>query len=457
MDLGSKCSSSLESEGDNDGSFANENFELSPYQKGRDSEEPVHPIGASEGCGLKKWKRIRRDMVKDLSLCVDSENLANSAQWVVQQGKGQVESTKKHRSDRVRKKKENSHSSIESDSRNSNFEDGIFAVTSNGEYSGRQNNSDDGNSDEEHTYEHFSEDFQASCSYNNMGEDEDLLQEKSEQNQSSTVEDPLIESIRSLQAAQEALEEEIKKFGVIANKPFSIDDDSTKCSSATADVSAVDLGFHKSCLSAQPAVEEIKQIASSSLELKVLSLTKNINILESKSKELQDMIAIKDSKIAELETALSDGKFPKEEYACTIGLSEEKFEEVESELLSLFRQKIEAEIEYLVVTKMMQNLKVTSAFVLLETQETLSGQSGNQVHVSNKLGEAHGKESKLKNRADELEKYGGDILGIEETFMMQKRVCKLTLCLFLQLTLLFMVVWLFVSKLLPNSGVIVPT
>ena len=221
---------------------------------------------------------------------------------------------------------------------------------------------------------------------------------------------------------------EIKKFGEIGNKPLS-----------TCGLSGV---------------QGIKQIASSFLELQVLSLTENVNILESKSEELDAMLALKDSRIAELETVLSGGKFLKEKSAFTIGLSEENFEEVKSELESLFRQKIEAEVEYLAIVKIKQNLKAASAFMSLGKHETLSG---NQVLVPNKLGEAGDSDPMLKNQADRLEKYCGDILGAEETFMIQKRVCKLTFCLLLQFTLLILVFWLLVSQLLPNSRLFVPT
>lgn len=120
------------------------------------------------------------------------------------QGKGQGDSSKKRRSEGVKSEKENSHSSIESDSRSSNFKQGIFNVTNNGKHS-----------DED---EHFTE--EGSCCNENMREDEDLVPENSaanlswedkerkrENSQSSTVNDPLIESICSLQAAQEALEQ----------------------------------------------------------------------------------------------------------------------------------------------------------------------------------------------------------------------------------------------------------
>lgn len=155
---------------------------------------------------------------KSHSRSVNSKNLANSAQRV-QQGKGRIESNKKHGGGgRVKMEKENSLSSMESDSRSSNFKQGIF-VSSNGKHCGRSNDYDGGNGVEAHTNELFTEGVQACYGNEKLGEDEDLpvenlarnfswdvTEEKSENNQSSNIEDTLIESISGLQAVQEALE-----------------------------------------------------------------------------------------------------------------------------------------------------------------------------------------------------------------------------------------------------------
>lgn len=162
--------------------------------------------------------KVRHEKSRNRS--TNSKNLPNNAQRV-QQGKGRVESSKKPGGGgRVKIEQENSLSSMESDSRSSNFKQGIFTVTSNGKHSGKPYAYDGGNSGEAHTNEHFTEGAEASYVNDNIGEDEDLLpenlaanlswdvhEEKSENNQSTTIEDPLIESIRSLQAVQEALEE----------------------------------------------------------------------------------------------------------------------------------------------------------------------------------------------------------------------------------------------------------
>lgn len=148
----------------------------------------------------------------------NSKNLVNSAQKV-QQGKGWIESSAKPGGGgRVKFEKENSISSLDSDSR-SNYKQAVFStVTSNGKHSGNPHVYDGDNDGEANTNEHFTEEHEAGYG-NENGEDEDLQEnsaanqswdapeEKSENNQSTSAEDPLIESIRSLQAVQEALEE----------------------------------------------------------------------------------------------------------------------------------------------------------------------------------------------------------------------------------------------------------
>lgn len=392
----------------------------------------------------------------------NSKNLVNSAQKV-QQGKGWIESSAKPGGGgRVKFEKENSISSLDSDSR-SNYRQGVFStVTSNGKHSGNPHVYDGGNDGEAHTNEHFTKEDEAGYG-NENGEDEDLQEnsaanqswdapeEKSENNQSTSAEDPLIESIRSLQAVQEALEEEVQKFREIDTEVVSPEDDSAKCSSASAGITAVDLGLHKSFLSSHSSADETNQAASSSLEFQISSLKQHVNLLESKLEELQGVLATKDSRIVELETALTTGKFPKEESANTLG-----YKEVEYEIEDLFRQKVEAEVEYLAIAKVMQNLKVGAdlQFTLLEEQEKLSE---NQAQVLNKIIDAESKASVLKNKAEELEKYCGDSLVIEESFLLQKRVCKVSFYLFLQFMMLILFFWFLVSQLSQNSGVVVPT
>ncbi|KAJ6297649.1 hypothetical protein OIU76_018872, partial [Salix suchowensis] len=157
------------------------------------------------------WDRNR---VKSLS----GKGVGSSAQRV-QQGKEWVENGKKPRGERVKIEKENSHSSMESDSRSSNFVfmQGDYSVTSNGKQSGRSMIYDGENSDEAHEGEQqFSGEPHSGYGQENaedVSEDELAAEaswtdkgEKRADHQPSADQDQWVESILSLQSVQKALE-----------------------------------------------------------------------------------------------------------------------------------------------------------------------------------------------------------------------------------------------------------
>ena len=158
-----------------------------------------------------------KNRVKSLS----GKGVGSSAQQV-QQGKGWVENGKKPRGERVKIEKENSHSSMESDSRSSNFVfmQGDCSVTSNGKQGGRSMIYDGENSDEAHAGEQqFSGDVHTGYGQENVGEVEDVSEdelaaeaswtdkgEKRVDHRPSADQDQWVESILSLQSVQKALE-----------------------------------------------------------------------------------------------------------------------------------------------------------------------------------------------------------------------------------------------------------
>ncbi|KAJ7961012.1 WPP domain-interacting protein [Quillaja saponaria] len=318
-----------------------------------------------------------------------AKSLGNSTQRS-QLGKGQTESSKKPRGERVKIEKENSYSSMESDSRSSNFVQGVFTVTSNGKHSGRSMNRDRENSDKVHTNEqYFFEEVQDGYLKDHMG-DENVSQEdiaanlswnakieENEDHQSLSDLDPFLESIRSLQFVQEALEQEIQKFVEIGNEPISPDDDSINSNSVAADVTPTDPGFDESYLSGHFGNENIEQTAAHSLEVQVLSLTENLKNLESKLEEARAMFLVKDNRVAQLEAVIKSGNFVEEGSSCP-RLEEQNNGAIETEIEDLFRQKIEAEVEYLTITQGTRNLKVAagcSTYTVGRTRESGWGAS----------------------------------------------------------------------------------
>lgn len=151
---------------------------------------------------------------------LSGKNLAQSVQRN-QQGKGRIEAIKKARGERVKIEKENSHSSMESDSRSSNF---VFMqdpyATSNGIRSERPVHHHGENGDQVHGVERkVSDGLPGGYGRESEGRYEDISpeevvadlsweaqREKAENHGSSLDQDPLVESIFVLQTAQEALE-----------------------------------------------------------------------------------------------------------------------------------------------------------------------------------------------------------------------------------------------------------
>ncbi|KAL5549431.1 hypothetical protein UlMin_004662 [Ulmus minor] len=386
----------------------------------------------------------------------------NSSQKIMQgKGKAERDCSKKAKGERIKMEKENSRSSMESDSRSSNF---VFVQNANASRNGKQIErplSYDGeNSDEAHAGEQqFSEEVKTG----NMLEVEDLSQEDStagiswgvrENNQFSSDQDPLIQSILNLQSVQEALEKEIEKFGEIGKEPVSSLDDLVAGSSVPADFT--DQGTEEPNPSDQLGSGKGRQSAVCSLVEQVSSLKQNVKILETKLDEASSMRVAKESRVAELEATINSIKSLKEESGSTIELQGEKYREIEDELEDLFRQRIEAEVEFLMITRATQSLKVVAGkqIKLGEEQETHAEE---QAQMLSKLGEAENKAAKLNKQAHELENYLGDILDTEEVLATQKSMCKVATCLCMQLMLLVLVFWFFISQLSPHPGAVVPT
>ncbi|KAG5235928.1 WPP domain-interacting protein [Salix suchowensis] len=435
----------------------------SAFSAGTDSENSEDQ--SSKSSTAASAPRVRHDLLSVSEYAWDKNGVNNlsgksvgSSAQRVQRGKGWLEISKKPRGERVKIKKENSHSSMESDSRSSNFVfvQGDCSVTSNGKKSGRSMNYDGENSDEAHAVEQqFSGGVHTSYGQENVGEVEDLSEdelaaeaswtdkgEKSENHQPPADQDPFVESILSLQSVQKALENEVQKLGEIG-----------KVSGVVGDSSFANPEIHKSSLPDQFDSESIKE--SNSLEFKVLSLTQSVQYLESRLEEAKAMLKVKESRVAELEATLNGDRSPKVESASTTGMQQEKSREIENELEGLFKRMIEAEIEHLALSSLRElGVAAGDQITLLKEQEALAGE---QVQILNKLGEVENKAASLKKQAGELEKHRGDVLGTEEVLEIQNRVCKVTACFFIQFILLILVLWLFVLQLSPFSGVVVPT
>ncbi|KAL0306180.1 UNVERIFIED_CONTAM: WPP domain-interacting protein 1 [Sesamum radiatum] len=223
----------------------------------------------------------------------------------------------------------------------------------------------------------------------------EVKEERSENHGSSRDQDPLIESIFALQSAQEALEKELVKIKEIS-KDISVDDSVSDLHREFLDV---EQKLHKTS-----SDQRVPQGCSSALQSDVV------------------------------ETANRD---------------------VETEVEDLFKQKIEVEVEYLAISRMVQKLKAAAGnhITVLEEQKALVSE---QTQILDKLGDAENKALMLKKQAEKLENFCEDIASADETLELQNRVCKYSSCFVLQLLLLVIILSV-LFQLSPNYVEVVPT
>ncbi|CAL9176988.1 unnamed protein product [Musa hybrid cultivar] len=437
-------------------------------------DSPLNPSGSpssvaasAKGYGLKKWRRIRRDTSKDVTGNADRSSKSSTAasapslqhevigflrdrsrarniggkgpghdvqkrgQWAK---RGKTDAGKKIREDQVKNETENFYSSIESDLMSSNTAFlHMDSMASNGKQSEKSVNYDGGDAQP-------SEEVR-SCFYEDNGGVGALLREDLETNQSGEKNynkfenihpgsdlDPFLESIVSLQATKEALENEIRNFGEIG-KVVIFDD-------------------------ANCQYEETEGISSPAVEANFVDLNQKIEQLECKLGEALTSVKTKESKVLELKAILSRTGWPNKDIDSTnISSLQEKCKEMEIELENLLVKKIEVEIEYLVLTITTQSWKVVAEdhIASLEQQRTLSGDKPKATH---KVKYAENETVIFRGVTEELEK---DLSETKEVLRLQGRVFKYSVCCFVQMVILCIAFELFLLHLLPSSSGVTPT
>ncbi|KAH0459408.1 hypothetical protein IEQ34_012222 [Dendrobium chrysotoxum] len=355
----------------------------------------------------------------------------------VQQGRGgTVDASKKNKGDLARFE-ENSLSSVESDLRSSvaGVAQWGSVVDSNGKHNGRSSNFDE-HSDEAHTGEearsgYFKENGKAE-NLSSEDLDAELLKENNQKSgnfQSSSDIDPLIESMGSLQEAEEALEKEIQK---IAEMGKQYDENDRQ-------------------------FEGIVPYNSQMLEAYLVDLRKKAENQESKLEEASTILEAKEQKLRELESLLSQAQLPNMEATCDHLLPIQAYEEeLDSELEVLIKEKMEAEIEYLIITKTIQNWKILfeDHIALCKEQRYLAG---DQEQIMLKLQDAEDKIIMLNVQKDKLEAYCKELVATENVLRLQNKVCRFSFCVIVQLMLLSISFVLFLMQLLSPVDDVVPT
>lgn len=184
---------------------------------------------------------------------------------------------------------------------------------------------------------------------------------------------------------------------------------------------------------------EITQNSSHFLGKQVIkSLKQNVGRLESKIEEANALLKAKDAKVIELEYAIKSNESPKEEKRSSIESQQREYTDMEAKLEDLFKQKIEAEVEYLAISRTIPKLRVATA---------------DQVAI----GDAERKSEMLKREAENLKTNYAEIVETGQILKLQKKICKVTSFFFVQFMLLCLVFLLFLLQLSPHYAGVVPT
>ena len=130
--------------------------------------------------------------------------------------------------------------------------------------------------------------------------------------------------------------------------------------------------------------------------------------------------------------------------------------DVVTELEDLFKQKVEAELEYLVLSRTVQKMRVAAVdqITVLEEQKALSSV---QTQVLDQLGDAEHKAASLKKQADKLENFCEEIASADEILKLQKGAFKYGSCFLMQLVLLFVILGVFILQFSGDYAEVVPT
>ncbi|CAM8978759.1 unnamed protein product [Rhodiola kirilowii] len=363
-----------------------------------------------------------------------------------QVGKGRSDPSKKLRGgERIKFEKEISHSSIESDSRSSNF---VFMQGSNGRQSEASINYNERSDEDIPGEPQFTDDLTAYSEANEPEAEDisphdsgaDLSWEGTEENggnhQSPARRDPLVDSILTLDSMSEALEKELQKFKELGKGRY---------------FTSADFAFSVNPFDSLDG-EDLAQNATGSV-----NFANKISFLESQLEEARDALRTKESKVDDLEATLHSASLHRGDTRNEAQAQEqEATKKLEEELEILFVQKLEADVKYLATASALQDANYAPANpkTLLAEQKAVAEE---QLHLRNRLEQTEYKVGKIKRQAKELENYSADIVETEQVLSVQRSINKLSWYSLAQLLMLLVALWAMYFQMVSDSGVLVPT
>uniref|UniRef100_A0A0A9CYU5 Uncharacterized protein n=1 Tax=Arundo donax TaxID=35708 RepID=A0A0A9CYU5_ARUDO len=258
----------------------------------------------------------------------------------------------------------------------------------------------------------------------------DPTDEKNDENDWSWVlqdkdSDPLAESVSSLHMTQEVLESEIQKLSEL-RKQFEEAEESS-CGNRDQDVIVFPHG-----------------------EVDVLEMNEKMLHLVQKLKEASNTIREKDLRISNLQIVIDSAHRPiLEEEAANV-------DQLEMEIERQLQEKLQAEIQCLVIVKVRQNWLVRAEDqIALEEHKSSAGD--NTTRMMLKLRDKESKIVMLKEQVDKLEVHEKELYRMTEALKMQSRTFKVSLFGLIQLIMLCLSLKLFFARVSDPFGEVVPT
>lgn len=221
-----------------------------------------------------------------------------------------------------------------------------------------------------------------------------------------------------------------------------------------SDFSSGDTDFPGPNTSEQSQSRNGVQHSFNSLEFEVVGLKQNVILLQHKLNDEADLIKLKEARVVELEAILSSNE--KKEKRKTGNDLHQSSGDIERELDGLFRQKIEAELEYLVISRTIQKWRAATVdqVTLMEEQKILATE---QAQMVKKLRDSEKKAAMHKSQAENLDNYCDDGASTNKTLELQKGVCKYSSYFLIQLVLLVIVFGLYILQMSSDAVEVVPT
>lgn len=276
--------------------------------------------------------------------------------------------------------------------------------------------------------------------------------------------DCLLQALTELRTAEEALHKELQKIkdistGVEAKWMA----DSERSSSSPKHTERKH--WHENNVVDMPNgshIEEKAQMNSSSWKTELNKLNEKLKSLQDELEAANERTLFEHMKVEELESQcqnqpikLKEVERPPEATASELQLLQEKCREMEMELEEQYKEKMQSEIEFLILTGSAQNdiaLVENEASILQEQKRLVVG----QLQTAIKLKETEGRALALKDHLVELENTSAGLLEMEEVLELNNKVWGFSVFSFIQFFLLCIAI-LFMFAQSPHTSNLVPT